>query len=383
MVSISKAARRPALGATLQALKATPGANTADGRMKRETFSPNPGALGMWLHVPKPRPHQAALVVVLHGCTQDAVGFAADGGWLTLADEAGFAVLAPQQGLANNANRCFNWFEPGDMRRGSGEPASIAAMITTAIAQHDLDPDRVYITGLSAGGAMTAVMLATYPELFAGGAVVAGLPYGAAVGMSQAFQAMQTGGGMTPARLPGVTQDALPRLTIWHGDADHVVNGANGGQIARQWAAGQGLAIDPDDTAQTPTFSRSTWRDETGEVRIELNRVRGLGHGVPLETGGPKGLGRVAPYMLQAGVNSTREIAAFWGLAEAGDVAMPPPTLEALDAAAAPSVRVPMEAHAPDDSVGLGARVMSAVSAVPPRVQAIIADALTRAGLLK
>jgi poly(hydroxyalkanoate) depolymerase family esterase len=354
--------------------------------MGRETFSPNPGALEMWLHVPERRPHRAALVVLLHGCTQHAVSFATDGGWLALADEAGFAVLAPQQSAANNVNRCFNWFELQDMRRGGGEPASIAAMIAAAVARYDLDPDRVYIAGLSAGGAMTAVMLTTYPELFAGGAILAGLPYGAAVGVGQALQAMRAPCAPSLAELGARLRDGgaapgpLPPTTIWHGDADRVVDDANGALIAGQWAAAQGLPADPDETSDARGFSRSTWRDGSGAARIELNRVGGLGHGVPLQTRGPHGLGRTAPYMLEAGVNSTREIAAFWGLQTVtGPIAMRPmpAVVEPVDDA------IGHDSPAAGGANGLGEQVMAAVAAVPPQVREIIASALKRSGLLR
>lgn len=387
MLSKSTTARRSGLGTTLRALGATRASDNTTGRegerMRGETFSPNPGALEMWLHVPERRLPRAALVVLLHGCTQHAVGFATDGGWLALADEAGFAVLAPQQSSANNMNRCFNWFEPQDMRRGGGEPASIAAMIAAAVARHDLDPDRVYIAGLSAGGAMTAVMLTTYPELFAGGAILAGLPYGAAVGVGQALQAMRARSASSPGELGARLRDGgaapgpLPPTTIWHGDADHVVDDANGALIAGQWAAAQGLPADPDETSEELGVSRSTWRDGSGAARIELNRVRGMGHGVPLETRGPGGLGRAAPYMLEAGVNSTREIVRFWGLETAGM-----PTVPALRAPEPPVGTGPAEATPRVASGGLGAQVMAAVSATSPRIRAIIAEALKRGGLL-
>lgn len=387
MNSLSPGLPLSGLGATLRALKRpgtiAPDVGARPGGICRQSFTPNPGALEMWLHIPEGLPAGAPLVVVLHGCTQSAVRFASDSGWLALAQKAGFAVLAPQQTSANNPNSCFNWFEPQHMRRGGGEPASIAAMVETAIAQHGLDRDRVYVTGLSAGGAMAAVMLASYPDRFAGGAVVAGLPYGGATGMAQAFQAMQGRAALEPADLAallghaGAAPGRLPKVAIWHGDADHVVNAENGVQIARQWAIAEGLANEPDDTTSAPGGTRATWRDASGEVRIELNRVHGLGHGVPLETGGPDGLGRSGAYMLQAGVNSTLETARFWGLV-ASDRASPavegaPPPHAAAAPMAAPAVGSP----------SLGAQVMAAVSAVPPNVQAVIADALKRGGLLK
>ena len=149
-----------------------------------DDFGPNPGQLRMVLGVPSPT-RQASprpLVVALHGCTQTAAGYARGAGWASLAVAHDFILLLPEQRAAsNNRQTCFSWFEPGDTRRGAGEVESIRAMIATAIADHGADPKRVYITGLSAGGAMAGVMLAVHPELFAAGTIIAGLPYGADV----------------------------------------------------------------------------------------------------------------------------------------------------------------------------------------------------------
>src|SRR5665213_896580 len=143
-------------------------------------FGANPGALRMFLHAPKALPKKAPLVVILHGCTQDAAGYDAGSGWSQLADRAGFVVLAPEQTRENNTNGCFNWFQPGDTAHGEGEAASIRQMIECAVTTYDLDRKRIFITGLSAGGAMTAAKLGAYPEVFAGGAVIAGLAIGSA-----------------------------------------------------------------------------------------------------------------------------------------------------------------------------------------------------------
>lgn len=381
-------ARLSGLGATVAALKSrsvlTRPAESV-GSMTSARFAPNPGALEMLLHVPADLPEGAPLVVVLHGCTQTAAAYAQDSGWLTLADRLGFAVLAPQQSSANNPNRCFNWFQLEDMRRGDGEPASIAAMVSDVVRMHGLDAGRIYVTGLSAGGAMAAVMLAAYPDLFAGGAIIAGAPYGTARGVPQAFQVMQGHAASTPDQLAALLTDAggrslsFPPLTIWHGDADHVVNVANAQVLARQWAAGQMLNLAPDDVQAHPGYRRSVWRGPDGKVKIELNLVPGLGHGVPLETRGDAALGRAAPFMLQAGVNSTLEIARFWGFAPADVHAKADaPSSQALAVSTAEAVST--AAAAPQ---GVGAQVMASVAGVPASVQAVIADALTRAGLLK
>ena len=370
------------LATTLSALKARREAVAAPSeaaRMRSRAFAPNPGALEMWLHTPQGLEAGAPLVVLLHGCSQTAEAFAIGSGWIELADRTGFAVLAPQQVSANNPNRCFNWFHMEDMRRGDGEPASIAAMVEDALNAHDLDPDRIYVTGLSAGGAMTAVMLAAYPDLFAGGAIIAGTPYGAARSVAQAFQIMQGRGGASASDLVALLADAggasveLPPLSIWHGEADHVVRPENAAALARQWAAGQGLASEPGKILRHHGNIRSIWRNAAGAARIELNLVAGLGHGVPLETGGDIQLGRAGPYMLDAGLSSTLEIARFWGLA---------PQAADAPAMASWSPRAETRTFTPPAG-GLADQVMSALAGVPPNVQAVIQEALTRGGLLR
>src|SRR5262245_5165911 len=151
-------------------------------------FGSNPGVLRMFEYVPSRR--NSALVVVLHGSAQTAASYDLGAGWSTLADRYGFALLLPQQQNYNNPNNCFNWFLPGDIERGRGEAISICQMIETMTAAHRIDRRRVFITGLSAGGAMAGVMLATYPELFAAGAIIAGLPFGTATNVSEALESM-------------------------------------------------------------------------------------------------------------------------------------------------------------------------------------------------
>ena len=131
-------------------------------------FGANPGNLRMFSHLPARLEADPALVVVLHGCTQTAAGYDHGAGWSTLADRYGFALLLPEQQPSNNPNGCFNWFQTGDIERGRGEALSIRQMVEKIVVDQGIDRRRVFITGLSAGGAMTSVMLACYPEVFAG-----------------------------------------------------------------------------------------------------------------------------------------------------------------------------------------------------------------------
>ncbi len=347
-------------------------------------FWSNPGRLRMLSYVPEGLRADAPLVVVLHGCTQRAAAFAQDTGWLALADRFGFAVLAPEQSTANNMNRCFNWFVPESTRRGGGEVASIAGMIGYLVQTHGLDPARVFITGLSAGGAMTCAMLATYPELFAAGAVVAGLPYGVAGDMAGALQLMNRPDRRDGAALARLVRgaapaaDRWPRLTIWHGDADATVNSGHAADIAAQWAGAMGLPEAPSLVANRTGGTQQVWRDpQTNEPMIELNMLRGLGHGAPLSTRGPDALGAAGAFMLECGVSSSLEIAAFWGIdtpwAER-------PAAQARPEAAVAAPPGAREAHA---HAGVGDTVMASLRQhVPAPVQDVISKALRAAGLM-
>lgn len=283
-------------------------------------FGSNPGNLGTRVYVPDHLPDKAALVVVLHGCTQNAASYDMGSGWSQLAQEHGFALLFPQQRRANNAKRCFNWFSPEDIGRGRGEALSIRQMIGALLDDPRIDPERVFITGLSAGGAMTSVMLATYPELFAGGAILAGMPYGSAIGLSQAWNRMQGQGGPARDRLGSLVRAAShhagpwPTISVWHGEEDATVDPANADAIVAQWAGVHG--IDPADSRceSVDGHSRRIWRGADGRDVIEQYSIAAMGHGAPLATLGRDGCGEVGPHMIETGISSTRRMAEFWGL---------------------------------------------------------------------
>lgn len=292
----------------------------AGGLGELEDFGTNPGSLRARVHVPAGLRPGAALVVVLHGCTQDAAAYDRGSGWSCLADEQGFAVLFPEQRRSNNPKLCFNWFTGQDTRRDSGEALSIREMVAAMIATHDLDPARIFVTGLSAGGAMTSVMLATYPEVFAGGAIIAGLPYGTARTIPEALNRMRAQGGPKVAALAGLVEAASghagpwPTVSVWHGDSDKTVSPANAGLILAQWRAVHGIAAEPSTDEEVDGHRRRAWRDATGREVIEEYCIAGLEHGTPLSTSDPHGCGAVGPFMLEAGISSTRRIANFWGL---------------------------------------------------------------------
>lgn len=284
-------------------------------------FGSNPGALRARRFVPDDLPAGAPLIVVLHGCTQTAAAYDLGAGWSGLAEANGFALLYPEQNRANNSNLCFNWFVPEDVARGSGEVESIRRMIAAMLAAHRLDPARVFITGLSAGGAMALSMLATYPELFAGGAIIAGVPHGVAATVPEAFDRMRGQGLPKPAQLAALVRKAAPapprwpKLSVWQGSADATVDPANAEAIIGAWRALHELPAKPSHADSVNGHPRRVWRDAGGADIIEAITVTGMAHGTPIAASGPDACGQSAPHMLDVGLSSTRRIAAFWGLA--------------------------------------------------------------------
>jgi poly(hydroxyalkanoate) depolymerase family esterase len=278
----------------------------------------------------------APLVVVLHGCTQTAASYDAGAGWSKLADERGFALLFPEQRRANNANLCFNWFSPEDASRGGGEALSISRMVLAMQQRHRTNPTRTFVTGLSAGGAMSAVMLATYPELFAGGAVIAGLPFGTATTVPEAFDRMRGHGGPRADALGELVRNATshggpwPTLSVWHGSSDATVVPSNARDLITQWRALHGVASTPSRQEMIGRYPHRIWCDSTGREVIEEYQITGMAHGTPLSTGGAHSHEVAGPHMLEAGISSTRLIARFWGLTdeEAGNEDRPAATAQ-------------------------------------------------------
>lgn len=305
---------------------ATPGDRLTD----LPAFGANPGALRARTYVPQGLAPGAPLVVVLHGCTQTAAGYDRGSGWSTLADRAGFALLFPEQQRANNPNLCFNWFSPADIARNGGEAESIAQMLQTVATRHAIDPARVFVTGLSAGGAMTAVMLATWPELFAGGAIIGGLPYRCAGGVPEALARMRGDGGADDAGLVAAVRNASPhpgpwpRVSLWHGGADTTVSPLNMDRLGEQWRGVHGVTGAPSTTAG-PGWTRRAWRGPNGQAVVEEWVLAGMGHGVPIDPDGPDALGASGPHMLDIGVSSTAAIARGWGLIGAEAMPLPRP----------------------------------------------------------
>jgi len=300
----------PGPGPATSPLKARPRPDVSP--LVEVPFAPNPGNLRMFEYLPSALKRGAPLVAILHGCGQTAAGYDLGAGWSQLADQLGFAVLAAEQKAVNNPHTCFDWFNPEDITRGDGEAASIAAMVQTMIERHGLDARRVFITGLSAGGAMSAVMLALYPRMFAGGAIIAGLPFGSARDVRDALESMRSSSLKTPAqwgdlvRAASDHQGPWPKLSIWHGALDTTVNINNAQASMAQWADLHGLSLAAGKQEMMNGAIRLHWGD-----RLEVYTLPMLGHGTPIDSGD---VGQSGPFILEAGISSSRRIAEFWGL---------------------------------------------------------------------
>jgi poly(hydroxyalkanoate) depolymerase family esterase len=336
------AVRHIVCGSTAAAIILLAALALADAAEPREEtgFGSNPGNLRMFSHVPAGYKKPSSLIIVLHGCKQKAATFARDAGWLELAESAKVALLLPEQkGLhpylydvswaapwvrwfgANNQNACFNWFEPRDTVRDRGEALSIIQMIDMMIARYSVDRSLVYIAGLSAGGAMTAVMLALYPERFAGGAIVAGVPFGCADTLATALRCMNPGTDRTPEEWRRRVREAaaragrFPRISVWHGDGDARVVPRNRIELVEQWTAAHDIpATPPHSRESNEIFTRDVYTDAGGIPRVESVLVKGLGHAFPISTGGDFRCGQPGDFVLDAKICATTEIARFWGL---------------------------------------------------------------------
>ncbi len=285
-------------------------------------FGANPGNLRMLVYRPKQLLSSSPLVVALHGCSQTADEYDRGTGWSSLADRLGFVVLYPQQQQSNNPKNCFSWFLPGDITRGHGESRSIEQMVEHAVQRYGVDRRRVFVTGLSAGGAMAGVMLATYPDVFAGGAIIAGLPYGCARTVQQAFEAMFTDQHSSARalgdriRAASVHRGPWPKVSIWHGTADPIVKPSNAEGSIRQWLDVHGLSTAPSYEEKVGRHIRRVWTDIEGNALVEAFSISGMAHGVPLgvTSYGDNACGTAGPFFLEAGISSTFNIAKFWGL---------------------------------------------------------------------
>ncbi|MEO6843365.1 MAG: PHB depolymerase family esterase [Bradyrhizobium sp.] len=361
-------------------------------------FGANPGDLRMFSFVPDDLQQPPALVVVLHGCGQTAAGYDLGAGWSTLAEQYGFALLMPEQQRSNNGQGCFNWFNPEDIARDHGEAGSIRQMISHMVSDHGVDRHRIFVTGLSAGGAMTSVMLATYPELFAAGAVIAGLPFGVATNVREALSGMLQSPALPARELGDLVRSASehkgpwPRLSVWHGSADRTVNPANANEIVKQWLDVHDLPVTPMSNGMVDGYPRQVWWNADGETIVESYTITDMAHGTPLGVAeNDERYGAGGAFLIEAGISSSHHIASFFGLTER----ISRPRAAASEAPIQAAKPVPQPASASPRTADIVAVLQPLATlhrapetAPQPRrraidVGAVITRALTAAGLMK
>ncbi|MDX2362690.1 MAG: PHB depolymerase family esterase [Crocinitomicaceae bacterium] len=287
-------------------------------------FGTNPGNLKMFIHVPTginelgPVP----IVVALHGCSQTAGSMAEQSGWNKLADEYGFIVIYPQQKLTNNTSLCFNWFVNRDIDLENGEAASIFQMI--AFMKNSRNVSNVFTYGLSAGAAMANTLVALKPSLFSGGAILAGGPHLSATNMFQGVRALVNPIDKTPEEwgenIIIESQDSiLPRIIIYQGTKDIVVNPKNADELIDQWSFVHGMDIVPDKEEKSLNgnwqIDRIVYASETDPEAIIYYKIYDVGHSLAVDPGdGPMQGGKTGLFATDIDFFSTYYIAKDFGL---------------------------------------------------------------------
>ncbi|WP_043527629.1 alpha/beta hydrolase family esterase [Litchfieldella xinjiangensis] len=264
------------------------------GKFIAGTFANQAGTRDYKLYIPSGDHEQPLpLVVMLHGCTQNPDDFAIGTGMNRLAEAQPCYVLYPAQPAAANSSKCWNWFKASDQQRERGEPSIIAGMTRQVLDEHRLDEQRVYVAGLSAGGAMAATLAMTYPELYAAVGVHSGLPHAAAHDLPSAFAAMQGGSGPLASHGKGgaygspATAAGVPAI-VFHGDRDTTVNPCNGDRVAAQCAPSVNARSDTGETMaereargrvdKGHSYTCVTRHDASGAPIQEQWRIHGAGH---------------------------------------------------------------------------------------------------------
>jgi poly(hydroxyalkanoate) depolymerase family esterase len=294
------------------------------GQYKEVTsFGSNPGNLRMFKYVPGGMPKSPApLVLALHGCEESADQHAKETQWSTLADHKKVYVLFPQQDVANNKARCFNWFMISDYGHGKGESQSIIQMVEQMKKDHAVDAKRIYVSGLSAGAAMAINLAAVYPDVFVGAGAMAGIPYGCATDVMSGLDCMKGKKTLTGQQWGDVARKArpgysgpYPRMVIFHGDKDGMISYTVLDESTKQWVNLHGAATQPkvDDTVAGHTHR--VYHDKADKPVLETFLIKGMGHGVPVDPGtGPNQGGALSLFSFDVNLWAMHRLAQFWGL---------------------------------------------------------------------
>ena len=273
------------------------------GLSKLENFGNNEGNLLGYYHTPIGATSNMPLLIVLHGCTQNALEVAQLSDWNKLADEYGFYVLYPEQKTINNATKCFNWFQVQDNEKDKGENASILEMITQIQSRFNTNTQQTYITGLSAGGAMSMVMISAYPDKFQGAAIMSGGPFKAANSVFASVSALRGDVDKTPQEWGDLVRNENPnytgsyaKLSVFHGQQDNIVNFKNSTEVVEQWANVLGLNLqDRLESFPATDIRQLDYFDSNNEVLITKFEIDNMKHalainpGTGVEEGGQEG----------------------------------------------------------------------------------------------
>ena len=254
------------------------------------------------------------LIVLLHGCAQQGQVLAQQSGLMALADKKQFSLLIPQQSQDNNIQGCFNWFSSQDIEQNQGESLSIKNMITSVNADHHFN--KIYIIGLSAGGAMASSMLVNYPQLFTAGAIIAGIPYPCAHNLTTAIACMRSGPSQDPEQLTQLVHQInnstnhWPTLSIWTGSQDTVVNPKNSQQLAIHWAELTQSSKQPI-ISEHPGYKVSQWQGQNKQVNVELIEIENMGHGIAVAPQKIDG-GSEAPFVINTPISTVLYLLEAW-----------------------------------------------------------------------
>jgi poly(hydroxyalkanoate) depolymerase family esterase len=281
-----------------------------EGTFEEHAYSNAAGSRTYKLYVPSLyRGQRLPLIVMLHGCTQSPDDFAAGTRMNELAEEHGLLVAYPAQVQSANASKCWNWFNTADQKRGQGEPSLIAGITRQVMQQYEVAPGRVYVAGLSAGGAVAAIMGTTYPDLYSAIGVHSGLACGAASDMSSAFMAMRQGSAVPfVARTQGARDgNGIVPTIVFHGDRDNTVHPVNGDHVVIQSRGGAELdeVVTKGKSPDGTSYSRTILTDPHGRVALEHWVLHGLGHA--WSGGSAKG-----SFTDPRGPNASREMVRFF-----------------------------------------------------------------------
>lgn len=289
-------------------------------------FGTNPGNLNMYTYLANGINGSAPLVIALHGCTQSANEYATQSGWNKLAQLHRFYVVYPEQIIANNSSKCFTWFDTTDVNKNQGESLSIKQMVDYMISHYNINSSEIYVTGISAGAAMTVALLADYPDIFSKGAVMAGVPYKAATSSLYAYTAMNGGIIKTPAQWGALVRNqnpnysgTFPHVAIFHGTQDFTVNTANATEIIKQWTNVNNADQTADNTFSSfdgnTSIEKIVYNDNLNNSVVEYYKIAGMGHAISLDTGAcPRQGGAVGTYATEKGFHSTYWAADFFNI---------------------------------------------------------------------